>query len=444
MTDSVVEVQATRRFESLMAVEGRWTGDDRHILVDALRWDGLLPIPLTVDHYASPGQIVGRIETIERRPGSTPEERFIVGTGVLDLASEHGPETARQIEEGFLRGVSIDIDDLEQGAVDPETIEREEDLWGFVLESARIRALALCTIPAFAEAYITLGSVEGTDVPPVDGPVAVPADQVPEDISMPVPGVVIVASGHTITIPDLPPASWFDEPTDVTIEGALTITDEGRVYGLLAPAGLPHRNRVYRGATVPMGNVDYSRFLGAETIVEGGERIVTGNVTFNCGHGTPGQGAAVAVQHYDNSCSLAARIRIGERTDEPAGVWVAGALMPGISGEDVARMMQCRLSGHWEPTANGYEMVAALLVPVPGFAMARSRPSVTVRDGALVASAIPVQFAEHEEPDIDLSDVLRRVDELERAVQMLPVLERRLRVLAPHMRAELARQARGA
>jgi hypothetical protein len=47
------------------------------------------------------------------------------------------------------------------------------------------------------------------------------------------------------------------------------------------------------------------------------------------------------------------------------------------------------------------EFIAALLVPVPGFAMARTQASITTasasvlyQDGVLTAAAIPIQFGE--------------------------------------------------
>lgn len=387
-----------RPFEALMCVEGRWTGDDRLIMVDALSWDGLLPMPLTCDHAGMVTSIVGRIDAIERRPGNTPDERFIVGSGFIDVGMEAGVEIVRQIEAEMLRGVSIELDAVDMGGVDPDTADEEEMFWSMVVESARLRALSVVPVGAFAEAYITLGAVERrTDIPPVEGPTPLPADQVPEmPDDMPDDDMrsrVIVAAGHTITIPDVAPAAWFTEPTDVVIEGALTVTDDGRVYGLLAPANVAHIGR-RDGITAPMGDVNYAAFLRGETPTESG-RVVTGNITMSCGHGNASASGAQAVEHYDNSCSIVATVAVGERTVAPFGVWVAGALLPGVDADQVRRMMACQLSGHWVPSddGRGYDLVGALLVPVPGYPMARSRASVTVRDGALVASAVPVQFA---------------------------------------------------
>lgn len=204
----------------------------------------------------------------------------------------------------------------------------------------------------------------------------------------------LTAAAYILTIPDVPPVEWFQEPTDVDMSGALTVTDEGRVYGYLAPAGVAHRSFKDR-VTVPMGNVDYSLYMGRETLVAGGGRIITGALTMDCGHASTGfRDPTMAMDHYDNSFSIVATVRIGECTK---GVWVAGSLVPGLSANQVSRIMACQLSGDWRPhrDKSGWrEFAGALLVPVPGFAMTRTEASVRVEEGALVASTVPVQFVE--------------------------------------------------
>lgn len=216
-----------------------------------------------------------------------------------------------------------------------------------------------------------------------------PAEEVTEEAAE----ESLTAAAYVLTIPDVPPADWFDEPTDVATYGALTVTDEGRVYGYLAPAGVPHRGFAER-VTAPMGNVDYSLFMGRETLTAGGGRVVTGALTMDCGHASIGfRDPAAAMDHYDNACSIVATARIGENAN---GVWVAGALVPGLSANQVSRLMACQLSGDWRPhrQRSGWrEFAGALLVPVPGFPMTRTEASVRVREGELVASAVPVEFA---------------------------------------------------
>jgi 2'-5' RNA ligase len=204
----------------------------------------------------------------------------------------------------------------------------------------------------------------------------------------------IVAAGYTITIPDCPPAWWFTEPVDVTPHGALTITDEGRIYGYVAPAGVAHRSFPGRRVEVPMGRVDYNRWMGGEALVADGGRVPAGPITMECGHLPPAASSnpAVRMEHYDNACAVVAKAVVGENQH---GVWIAGALEPSVTADQVSRMLACRLSGDWAPHPErpGWtEFVAALLVPVPGFPMARSAPSVRVTDGALVAAAVPVRL----------------------------------------------------
>jgi hypothetical protein len=87
-----------------------------------------------------------------------------------------------------------------------------------------------------------------------------------------------------------------------------------------------------------------------------------------------------------------AKARAGET---PEGLtWVAGAIEPGVSPAQLSRALVCRLSGDWQPHPDrpGWdELVAALLVPAPAFAGERTGPTVTHREGALVASSVPVR-----------------------------------------------------
>lgn len=209
----------------------------------------------------------------------------------------------------------------------------------------------------------------------------------------------MTSSAHVITIPSVPPAEWFSEPTDVDVHGALTVTNQGRVYGYLAPKGVAHRGFANKKVVVPMGNVDYSNFARGETFVEGGGRVPVGVITMNCGHMSPYESSdsEIRAEHYDNTCSVVAHISVGENSQ---GVWVAGALMPGVSPEQILKMMSCQLSGDWSPHREKKgmrELNAALLVPRPGFPFARTRASVEVSDGQLVASSVPVEFIRTED-----------------------------------------------
>jgi hypothetical protein len=215
---------------------------------------------------------------------------------------------------------------------------------------------------------------------------------------------VVTAAAYTITIPELWPEWWFEEPAERPPFGALHITPEGRVFGLLAPAQVSHRAFRASGRTVtaPRG-LDYSEFQNKPALVAGADgevyRINAGTITFDCGHPSPydprRQDPAWAMQQYDNSCSVAARVRAGEYADG-SGTWVAGALLHGVDADTVERMMACALS----VDVQGGKLNAALLVPVEGFPAAVTS-SVRVREGALVASSMPIRFT----PNVAVSGV---------------------------------------
>src|SRR5262245_21194523 len=210
----------------------------------------------------------------------------------------------------------------------------------------------------------------------------------------------LAAAAWAIQITDRPPAEWFTEPAELPEIGAITVDDDGRLFGLLAPAGVAHGGYPQR-LTVPMGRVDYSRWMCRPTICADGSRIATGVITMECGHPDLSLGAAGAADHYDNSCAIVATAAIGENA---AGVWIAGALLPDVAPARVARMLACQLSGDWRPHREkpGWrEFVAALLVPVPGFPFAGARRSVRFAQATgLVAAAVPMAYhpAEAEAP----------------------------------------------
>jgi hypothetical protein len=206
----------------------------------------------------------------------------------------------------------------------------------------------------------------------------------------------LVAAAYTVTIPDLPSVDWYTEPAELPEIGAINVTPEGRFYGLLGPRHVAHRGFANKRIEIPTGNVDYSRFMSRPTpvaLADGRvEKIPAGVVTMNCGHAEalPSVSADAALEHYDNSCSIVATIRIGENSK---GVWVAGALMHGIEASDLARLLGCQLSGDWRPhpeKAGMRELTAALLVPVPGFASAG--PTVRIENGELVAASAPIML----------------------------------------------------
>lgn len=403
-----------------LVVEGTPTGDGRQFAAGSLTWPQLgetasLEIPLGWMYERSHGGMptdkvvnVGRIDSITRNGNE------LRGTGVLNLDTEWGRKAAEQMgtreDPGFLAGVSIDADDPEDPRglnieyVFPDSCELSEGSAGDglpgeteapdpemdmacmmpeleIYHTGRIRAATLVDIPAYVEArlYLDQPVPEGT---PVEA----------ESVDMP-----ITAASYFMEIPDLPPAEWFDEPRDEPEIGAITITDDGRMFGYLAPKHVAHRGIRDKRVTVPMGNVDYGIWMNRVTIADDGRggfaRVATGPITMDCGHASasPRVVGAARREHYDNSCSVVATVRVGENN---RGVWIAGAVLPGVTPDQIRRMMACQLSGDWGPhreKPGKRELAGALLVPVPGFPK-RSSGFMSMRSGQLDSVTVPVRF----------------------------------------------------
>lgn len=368
-------------WKGVLSVEGIESGDGRLFALGSLDWEKppqpLMYQPANVGgHNAS--IMVGQIQSITRHGSRIRGEGTVFGSA---LRSEHGENIRHMMETG---GVSVDVDNVKDADVEMVFADDESgdgsNMFAkpetTIFHRGRIRGATLVAFPAFVEAKLAFTG----DVLTASG----------ESCGCDLDEDPLVASVHTITIPNLPKAEWFNEPTDVKITGALTITDEGRVYGIVAPADTNHRS--YAGKKVPR-NLDFSRFHKGETIVEGGGRVVTGVITASCGHAATQNYGTLnnRLEHYDNSCSVLANIRVGY--SRQGHIWAAGALNPGADPRQVAQALGCALSLDVQPHPDRpmiREFIAAHLVPVPGFPLARTQASVTYEDGLITASSVPV------------------------------------------------------
>lgn len=379
-------------WEGVLAVEGVETGDGRMFAEDSLTWP-VLPVPLMFQRVTSHGGgtdesvNVGNITEIWR------DGAKIMGRGTLDMIDPNGQLAEHKLRGGFFRGVSIDADSVKDADVElvfpaePEDATDDEIMAAMlanpelmIFHAGRIRGATLVNLPAFVEASINLVD---------DGVIVASAES---------NGVIVADGSHTIVIPDLPPMEWFEEPSEMPPIGAVWITDEGRIFGMVGPSDVAHRSFRDKKITIPMGNVDYTSWMNRPFIVEGGHRIRTGVITMDCGHMSAHASAdpVIRMSHYDNSCSIAAVVCVGE--SKKHGVpWVAGTILP-MSAEQLQRFMGCQLSGDWAPhrERRGWkEFVAALAVPVPGFARSTDTVSVRVEDSVVIASAVPIKFWEN-------------------------------------------------
>lgn len=152
-----------------LVVEGTTTGDGREFAHGALTW-AELPLPLRWNYEDSHGGtpqtrsvLVGRIDKVSR------DGNKIIGSGVFDLGRPEGREAYRLVKEKFLRGISIDADDISDADLEfifPEESDETSAMMPekVILNGGRIRAATLVDIPAFVEAYIQLDDATTDDV----------------------------------------------------------------------------------------------------------------------------------------------------------------------------------------------------------------------------------------------------------------------------------------
>lgn len=426
-------------WSGVLTMEGVTTGDGRLIEDNALEWD--LPAPLRyadVDNGGHDGaQVVGRILTIERKPDGK-----IHGTGDFDMSAPMGPEAARVVKEKTSNGVSVDLDSVsfeirvkedllrggdpmddemsddglpaadEDGMVTVMEMDKDDEL--FVTTSARVRAATIVAIPAFAEAFITLDDED--------------ADLSPDDVAL-------VAGSSPID----PPKEWFDQPP---FDGPtpLTIDDTGRVYGHLAVWGTCHVGFSGQCVEPPHSSTDYAYFKTGVCRTDDGSDVPVGTITLDTMHAGRNLGPADTLAHYEHTGKAVVDVNAGE---DAYGIWVAGALRPGVPDSKVRALRAAPLSGDWRRIGGNLELVAALAVNSPGFPV--PRPQGLVASGqmlALVASGVVEKAPEYQTAALQGvdSEALNEVLEFVREQKRVALAARRKKAdsLAARVRADRA------
>jgi hypothetical protein len=374
---------AQTKWVSDLAFEGDATSDGRYMLPRSLS-PRELPLTLMAQTVTDDGHdgafVAGRIDTVGRSSTSidgTPLAdgvKSLRGTGIFDMGGENGAEIARLVSEEILRGVSVDLAILDWCLRDPATgelIEPEDmtdDQWEqaffgelqFAVKKAEILAATVCSTPAFANARIALqASASGQRVITLWAPFKVEA---PEEAT------ALAASAA----PSAPPRSWF-ETQEPPGKMPLTITPEGRVFGHLAPWDGCHMGFAESSCvTPPRSRSGYGYFHVGEVTTDDGETVTVGKLMLASKggkHAHIGLSKNEAAQHYDDTSMVAAYLRA---VDGRHGIWVAGALNPRLTANQLRDLRALAPSGDWRPVNGTLELICALAVPVPGYPIPRA------------------------------------------------------------------------
>lgn len=151
-------------WQGTLVIEDVKTGDGRMFAANSLEF-APTPLPLSWQRQSSEGHdqsvIVARIDNIWR---DATNPLAIMGNGVFDDGGVDGAEALRQIAGGFLKGVSVDVDAVNEADIEfvfPEGSGDElADMFAapelMIFNSGRIRGATLVGLPAFVEAQIEL------------------------------------------------------------------------------------------------------------------------------------------------------------------------------------------------------------------------------------------------------------------------------------------------
>jgi hypothetical protein len=351
----------------LLIPEELESGDGRKFKKDSITLREL-PLPLLWQIKTGEGHagsvVVGRIDYIERTENGLGNAYGVFDTGA------YGKEAERLVRNGFLRGVSADLDQFEakedkkpkpEGSAELED-EGEIGKDKLTVNRARVMAATIVAKPAFQECTISIdesGYQEEENMPLTDG-------LYEETIDSTV--VPLVASGFLDSeIPVVPPQDWFENP-NLTKPTPLTVDPSGRIYGHIAAWHVNHIG-MPRSTRPPRSKSKYSYFHTGVVRTDAGKDIPVGQLTLAGGHADLTASASQAAKHYDDTASAIADVCAGE---DEYGIYVCGSLRPDATEMQIRALRASAPSGDWRPINGSLELVAVCQVNVPGFPIARA------------------------------------------------------------------------
>lgn len=419
-----------RPFYAVLCVNEYEAADGRYF--EAFDW-AQVPLSLwTLDdnngggHYGAESS--GSIRTVER----LSDGRRIFATGFL-ATTEEGQSTEALIEQQVLRFVSVDPADY---SVEEEITKMGTDGWPIDgrlrFTSYTIGGATVLGNPAIRLAVIWLEGMDAPEELVMPLPEPIPRVEVPEIVDVNDGDVIVIMAAANAVTPEpaehaailadsrearallaaataerfgetcmlthdcggpaLPPLEFFADP-QLAAPTPLNITPEGRIFGHVALWNDPHRgflhyelsDRIY----APHNHTDYADFHVHDIPVAccdehaacGHDREVVraGVLTVSTGHAGARLTAFTALAHYENTGLAAADVRVGE---DGHGIWLSGALRPGMDDARVREVLGASPSGDWRWIRGALELCAVLGVNSGGFPI---RASAYVDDGHVLS-----------------------------------------------------------
>lgn len=205
------------------------------------------------------------------------------------------------------------------------------------------------------------------------------------DAGMIAPSFTLNVEAIVAAAPKAAPLEWFGDP-NLSAPTPITVTEDGRVFGHAAVWGTCHTGFADTCVTPPHES-DYAYFTTGEVLTAEGHRVAVGQITLGTSHAaTRGLSVAKAVDHYGDTGTAVADVTAGT---DAHGIWVSGAVRPGITDEHVHALRASALSGDWRRIGGSLRMVALLAVNVPGFPIPRTGTALAAgKQVSLVAAGV--------------------------------------------------------
>ena len=398
--------EGARFYIPLVIPEGMESGDGRMFTKGAIELREL-PLPLLWQYRTGDGHdgsvVVGRIDHMERVEGGIGNAFGVFDTGA------YGREAERLVRNGFISGVSADMDrfeaeeDEDKEAAAKDSGKKKIKKSRININKARVMAVTIVPKPAFQECKIYM---------PDNGDEFAPEEQIMQDGIYtdevdPSDAEAIMACGLVASaIPVAPPKDWFTDPK-LGKATPLTVDDEGRVFGHIASWSTSHIG-LSNGVKPPRSKSKYGYFHTGVCRTAEGADIPVGQLTLAGGHAPLYASASDAVKHYDDTASAVADVHAGE---DRFGIWVAGALRPGVQPEQIRTLRASAPSGDWRPIGGALELVAVCQVNVPGFPIARAMVA-SGQVTALVAAGAATLARMKADPMADLNSRIAKLEKL--------------------------------
>jgi DNA-binding ferritin-like protein len=398
--------EGARFYIPLVIPEGMESGDGRMFTKGAIELREL-PLPLLWQYKTGDGHdgsvVVGRIDHMERVEGGIGNAFGVFDTGA------YGREAERLVRNGFISGVSADMDrfeaeeDEDKEAAAKDSGKKKIKKSRININKARVMAVTIVPKPAFQECKIYM---------PDNGDEYAPEEQIMQDGIYtdevdPQDAAAIMACGLVASaIPVAPPKDWFTDPK-LGKATPLTVDDEGRVFGHIASWSTSHIG-LSNGVKPPRSKSKYGYFHTGVCRTAEGADIPVGQLTLAGGHASLYASAADAIKHYDDTASAVADVHAGE---DRYGIWVSGALRPGVQPEQIRTLRASAPSGDWRPIGGSLELVAVCQVNVPGFPIARAMVA-SGQVTALVAAGAATLARMKADPMADLNSRIAKLEKL--------------------------------